>query len=193
MIASVSVMAHPKRAHLFAGLRKELGDVPFAVDHGRGLWDNFKAAWRLHDPTAKYHIVVQDDARLCRSFRARAQGFIKRVAAQRPYGFCFYYGRHRRYLARAKENKTGVIYLEEMRWGVAMAMPVCLIEDMIAFGERERPKKAVDALLGRFLASRGIRVAYPIPSLVDHHSEEPSLVGNASDIRRVAFRFIDGP
>jgi hypothetical protein len=49
-----------------------------------------------------------------------------------------------------------------------------------------------DARIGVYLRSAGIKVYFPIPSLVDHRTDEeaPSLVGDPGKFRR-AFKFID--
>jgi hypothetical protein len=48
-----------------------------------------------------------------------------------------------------------------------------------------------DTRIANFLKINGIKVFYPIPSLIDHRSEEKSLVGNALSPGRRAWYFID--
>ena len=70
---SISVMAHPSREKYFGYLKERLGDIPFAIDtESKGVWENCKRAWKLYDPMADFHLVVQDDAIVCDDFLEKA-------------------------------------------------------------------------------------------------------------------------
>ena len=83
----------------------------------------------------------------------------------------------------------GFIALANMRWGVGIGLPAGMVEPMIEFGDTIKPTKAVDDLIGQYLKSRMVPILYPMPSFLEHRSEEKSLVGNKNDLRRVAFAF----
>src|SRR5690606_20533277 len=58
---SVSIMAHPARAGFVSELAARLDDAPVAWDTDGVRWHTGRRAWELHDPTADWHLVVQDD------------------------------------------------------------------------------------------------------------------------------------
>jgi len=71
-------MAHPSRERHFAFLAEKL-QFPvsrFCIDQQNNLLENAKRSWRAHDPTADFHVVVQDDAVPVDNFRERAAAFI---------------------------------------------------------------------------------------------------------------------
>jgi hypothetical protein len=186
---SVSIMAHPSREKHFDYLKRELGSVPFAIDDGRGLWENCKHAWQLHNPEAQYHIVIQDDAIICKDFRKRADEILK----DDRYAYNFYYGHRVRqsFIARNAEGlKNGFLIDAVPHWGLAICLPVKLIDGMIRFADKLKVKQD-DERIAQFLKSNGTKIYFPIPSLIEHRWWEHSLVGNVGNSRR-ALKFIDG-
>lgn len=192
---SISVMAHPTREDKFAYLRSRLGeDTPFAIDDGRGIVENCLHAWALHDPEATHHVVIQDDGIICDDFKEKAEAFIDQM--HRVYGrghkaFSFYFGARHGLRPLAQEGmKHGHAIRRRPGWGVAICLPVPLIPEMIR-EVRAMTDNAIhdDARIGNYLAGKGVKVYYPMPSLIDH-SHGHSLVGDPGENRH-AFAFID--
>lgn len=185
-------MAHPKRAEFFPYLSRCLGDVPFSIDNkGYGVWENCKRAWKMNDKEAEYHVVIQDDAILCKGFVKKAEEFLEK---HKPQVASFYYGNRMRDLDQARrDKKKGWTTKRAPTWGVAICIKRELIPEMIEYCDTLFERQD-DTRIGKFCKSRGIPVYFPLPSLVDHrtHEEAKSLVGDPGQNRRAWF-FIDDP
>lgn len=200
MKLSISIMAHESREHLFPYLKQMLGDIPFSIDKRAGteghigIWENCKRAWGLHDPTADYHVVIQDDGIICKDFNKRAIDFLTRfdhmTDGKRDRAFSFYFGNKKVTKAIADEGmKVGYATKEILSWGVAICLPVSLIPDMIATCDTLRNPQD-DVRIAKFLHRRKMTVYYPMPSLVSHRAGEKSLVGDPGQFRKAQY-FID--
>lgn len=189
---SVSVMMHPSREHFRGYLLERLGDVPVIVDDGAGVWATCRRAWQQRDTAADFHLVVQDDALVCQDFTARA---ITALEAMRTGHACsFYFGRRAAYDQLAPDAlRLGAIVLPQLHWGLAVCLPRDLVEPMLAFGDAyDAAAHLDDTRIKAFLCSRGVPVWHPVPSLVDHRAELPSLVTGLVEQNRRAYYFIDG-
>ncbi len=195
-ILSISVMAHPSREKYFPYLKERLGDVPFSVDReNKGLWANCRRAWSHYNPEALFHTVIQDDAIVCDDFQARAEKVISdtsSVAGNSPFAISFYHGNNVKFADRARLGlKQGYTVSDSPHWGIALCLPTAVIHDMVqecdTFTEPQD-----DERISRFLHNRNMKVYFPMPSLIDHRTndETPSLVGDPGENRR-AFAFID--
>lgn len=174
MKISVSVMAHEKRAHFFEYLKSKLGDVPFSVDkdgpENIGIWENCKRAWRMHDPNAEYHIVVQDDMILGRDFLKRAEALMTQ-----DYIYNFYMSKRPKYkniVEHAMRTKKGFIILPNLCHEACWGMRVSRIEDMIKFCDALGATN--DRQINTYIRSHKLPVYFPIPSYASHRAE-PSL------------------
>ncbi len=185
---TISIMAHPSRTEHFDYLKNKLGEIPFSVDDGIGLWENCKRAWLMfenYEPIGDYHLVLQDDAIIGNNFIERAERVILE-AKGRPVSF--YYGKRGNLAVEAKNGvKMGYVIAERPRWGLAIALPTNLIKKMIEFGDKmDIPQD--DARIGNFIQKNKLGVYFPIPSLIDHRLGE-SLVGDPGRGRQ-AYKFI---
>lgn len=193
---SVSVMAHPSRKEFFEYLKKELGkDTPFVVDYKKqGVWETCKRAWRHHDPHADYHVVIQDDAILCKDFKKKAEEFLTAYTSDTDErAFSFYFGNRLADLDQAREGKKkGYAIRSVPTWGVAICLPTYMIDSMLSYCDTLKHIRQDDTRIGRFLRWRGTKVWFPIPSLVDHRTGLDSLVGDPGKGRQARF-FIDDP
>lgn len=187
-------MAHPSRKKFFPYLFEKLGNWPLAIDEGWGLWENAKRAWRLYDPKADYHLVIQDDALVCRNFGKRALEVLnhsEKVFRGQPHLCNFYYDQM---LAANSTNQdadgTEYIIRSRVHWAVAICSPVNQIEKMIQFCDQLEMKED-DEKITQFLKSAGLKVYFPIPSLIDHRTDIPSLVEINNGVERKAWRFIE--
>lgn len=202
-ILSVSVQAHESRAGWFDYLKEKLGqDVPFAIDKGKrgdpenlGVWGNCRRAWLMYDPTALYHVVIQDDAIVCENFRELAEEFILKhaVAGDPLRAFNFYFGNKKALVPQAhRDLSQGFTIKDYPSWGVAICLPVAHIDEMVTYCDQFTGTPQDDVRIGRFIKSKAMPIYYPLPSLIDHRTGELSLVGDPGENRRAIY-FIDRP
>lgn len=180
MKLSVSIMAHPDRSEQVGTLAATL-NRPVRVyydqegppsGNGDRVWRTARAAWRLADWEADWHVLLQDDARPCADFLAgleRALAFVPQDAVVSPY---LGTGRNVpiRWEAMARAADTaGAHWVRsaKLMWGVCIALPVALIPDMITYADR-RAGAPDDMRVAGWAEKRGHEVWYPWPSLVDH-------------------------
>ena len=193
---SISVMAHPSREYYFAKLKQQLGDAPFAIDQNNNLIENCKAAWRLHDKTADFHVVIQDDAIVCNNFKERAENFItdmesKRIAEnQTVYGYNFFIKPEYKPNQMLSFARQGYIIEARNRGGVAICLPVNQIESMLKYFDTLKDRHD-DERISQWVVKNKFRMCFPIPSLIDHDDDQPSLAGNKPHQGRHAYKFID--
>lgn len=201
MKVSYSIMAHPDRTDHVRDMIMQLGAVPISWDeegpasgdHDR-VWRNARRAWEMHEPDADWHVLLQDDAVLCDRFVERmreacghAPQFGKAIVS--PY---LGHGRVRpsRWEALAAEadlRGAGWLRTGKLMWGVAIAVPVPLIGEMIAYGDK-RPGIPDDMRVAGWAARTGREVWYTWPSLVDHRPGQSLTKHKAAD--RVAIRHV---
>jgi hypothetical protein len=179
-------MAHPSRSQYFKYLKDALGDVPFSIDTGFGIWENCKRAWLLHNPNSEYHIVLQDDAIISETFSKMIIPVLIEMKRLGQAGSLFFGNRSTMRDIALNGLSAGFVSLEKLHWGLAVCLPVELIKPMIEFGDKMNIKQD-DTRISRFLESRKIKVYYPIPSLIDHRVSD-SLVGD-NGVNRKAFNF----
>ena len=195
---SVSVMAHPKRQDYFQRLKDELGeDVPFSIDENNSILENCKAAWRLHDPSADFHVVIQDDAILCKNFLERAKRFIQETESKRIqnnwsiFGYNFFRRAEYKEAQMREYEKIGYQLEARNRGGVSICLPVNQINSMLKFFDNTNSRHD-DERISRWIESKKFKMCYPIPSLVDHDDHISSLAGNPIKVNnRQAWKFID--
>lgn len=152
-----------------------------------------------YDPAATHHLVVQDDALVCRDLVAGVERALDHVPAPEghPTPLCLYAGRARpfrrhveRLVERArKEDRTSWLAMTQLHWGVGIVLPTPLIKDAIAWGDKRGDIANYDKRLSRYLGHQQITVWYPWPSLVDHR-DGPSLVPGRIGRGRYAHAFI---
>lgn len=191
-------MAHPVRADAVRRLREQVPtarvgwDIEGAPrrDHER-VWRTARRAWSLYDPRAAWHVLLQDDAKLCPGFFDALPDVLERHTDQRRI-VSFYLGTTRpmpgmwqTLTQRADREGATWIVGPMVMWGVALAVPTTLIPEMIAWGDSQRGIPD-DMRVGRWGSKRKVEAWYPWPSLVDHFDDE-SLVGHGKG--RVARRF----
>jgi hypothetical protein len=180
MRVSYSVMAHVDRADEASALAESLGGCDIAWDsallaYGETL--NGDRAWALHDPSCAWHVVLQDDA-------LPVDGFLEAVPQALAHAggtlVSLYVGGGRPYplqvgAAVANAKRAGRSWLEsaQLLWGVAVAMPTPLVPEFQRWGFRQ--EGVYDKRLGRFAVTKGMRVRYTTPSLVDH-ADGPTLI-----------------
>lgn len=190
-------MAHPAREPFVKSLQKRLPGAEVVWDECNDRWDTGRRALLAFDPNAEWHLVVQDDAVLCRSFLPGVRQALAAVPAGIPVSF--YTGKTRPYAAHIRKAVAAALEEEKtffsMRgplWGVAVALPVKHIQQMVEEADlRNIPN--YDTRMAEWFHERRINCWYSVPSLVDHRvgPENPSLVpGRVSTPARTAHQFI---
>jgi len=184
---SFSIMAHPDRAEHVHRILAAMGDVevPIASDNEGSpsgnadrVWRNARAAWLMHEPDADWHVLLQDDAVLCRDFAAGMNEALRHV--QGPAVVSPYLGNGRTVPTRwetlaATADARGATWIRtsKLMWGVSIAIPTLLISDMIKHADT-RAGVPDDMRVAGWAEKNGIDVWYTWPSLVDHR-QVPSL------------------
>lgn len=197
---SIAIMAHRSRERRVQRLSNGLlfPEVAWAED-GEDVWANRRRALLLaredEANPSSHHLIVQDDAILCDRFLEYASSAIK-VAGPRPVSF--YCGTTRPYdkvFERTVNEATTAglpwVASEGPLWGVAVAVPVEDIMDIIEFGDRLIDVPGDDIRMAAFYRGRAAKCWYTNPSLVDHLDEE-SLINPGVPERR-ARRFEQDP
>lgn len=196
---SKTIMAYYKREHRIPEIRKMIGDAKVSLDNGSwGLWENSKRSWLSFDPQYDYHLVIQDDAVVCRSFYKELSSHLNK----HPHRFTCLYFRYKSHKTHATLNlagENGVLtngfLFPRLQWGIGLLCPTAMIPDMISFADDikdEKMKNTDDLRFSRYLSSIKHDVYYPLPSLIDQSIDCTSLIGNGDNVGRQATYFIDG-
>lgn len=190
---SVAIMAHPGRTRAARRLAAELG-APIVWDRGHGVWDTGRRALLACDQDATHHLVVQDDATLCRDLLDGLE-IALRYAGQRPVGLYVGQradGRRQASVARGvyRAATDGTPWISARRWplwGVASVHPTEMIDDLVRHGDIHGQAGRYDWNTRHYYRQVGVDAWYTWPSLVNHRPG-PSLLGNANG--QAAWRFL---
>jgi len=189
MKLSISIMMHPSREEFKDYLKSKLGDVPLSMDNGIGIWANCKQAWRLHNPEAEWHVVIQDDAIVCDDFLRKAENEIMKAEELGCDYANFFFGKRKLMDVHQKFGMQHGYWMSGwLHWGIAICAKVKHIEPMLKFGDTMNIPQD-DTRLANYVKSQRLKVYYPIPSLIEHRIGK-SLVGDRG-VERTAFLFID--
>lgn len=178
---------HPTRREFLPYLEKKLGKCSVALDEGCGLIQNCKNAWLLHDPTADYHVVIQDDCIVCDDFYNRACAYLEKAMG---LPVSFFYSQSKFFNKFKKERaETGAIIKKALYGGLAICLPVKLIPEMLEFYDKQKIPFD-DHRIGLFCMSKGLNIYNPFPSLIDHrHGHMSVFTGQLSQAQ--AAEYID--
>lgn len=194
-------MAHPDRTDLVQTLQYRLGTGPGAIpvawdDEGppkrdtERLWRVARRAWLAYDPGADWHLLLQDDA-------IPIPGLLEETARALPHVplhaiLSLYLGNTRpiprvweELGGRADEAGASWVVGPRSMWGVALALPVPVIEEMVEFCDRQTGIPD-DMRVGRWARRKHREAWFPWPSFVDHPPGDSLLGHNAA---RSAIRF----
>jgi len=192
---SVSVMAHPKRAHLVEPLVDRLGltgdDV--AWDRRGERWDTGRRAWEMHDPRADWHMVIQEDSIVVRDLIPGLKKALDHVPKE--CNVCPFVGTRRpaqrtvqRLISLAERQRASWIEFPSLFWGLAIIAPTPVIPRMLAFGDSITAYPNYDKRIGQYFVQKLHWPTYCTwPNLIDHRDDEPSLCGHGPG--RIAHRF----
>lgn len=183
MNLSVAIQTHPLRSGLAASLAEEVGAevvLDPEPDGPRSPWRCYREALSTSPADATHRVIVQDDATVCRSFRAA----LDLVVAARPeHLIALYVGGMPRRSAQAvmsacEAGETFAVMPAHDVWvpAVALVWPTSVIADVLAYTEGVSAKvTADDSVIAR--AVRSLRLPYvaTVPSLVEHLDNVPSV------------------
>lgn len=191
---SVAVMAHNKRAKWVPGILEKL-DAPAKV-----VWDRVNdrhetglRAIRAYDPDATHHLIVQDDALLCRDLVA---GVARAVEFSGDHPVCLYTGRVKprpnqvsSFVREAQRTGSPWFEMEGPWWGVGIVLPTKHIPELSDWFERSNVPN-YDRRISRWYGQQNLKCWYTVPSLVEHRTvDNPSLTDRPGR-RRSAHLFI---
>jgi hypothetical protein len=192
---SASIMAHPSRAHEVGQLREALDrNVPVHWDQagppsGKGdrVWSVAREAWLMADPSADFHVLLQDDAVPCRDLLAgleQALDWAPDNVIVSPY-----LGQGRnvplrwgRMAARADQRGASWVVSEVLVWGVCLVAPTRMIPEMVAWCDRKAGMPD-DMRVNAWARRHQVDIWYTWPSLVDHRAV-PSLTKHRASDRK---------
>lgn len=200
---SVAVMAHRSRENLVAELAQSIDSdvVEVAWDERNNEWDTARRALLLGTKyIARYHVVLQDDALVCRDLVAGLDRALTRldlpdaVRPPRNAAISLYFGTAKPYTGRvartarrADDEGASWVTLPQLHWGVGLVVPTERLADIIALGDRTHVLE-YDRRLSTVFRKLGMPVWYTWPSLVDHR-DAPSLLHHDHSEPRQAHRF----
>lgn len=199
---SIAIMAYKTRRHRIPYIRKILGNCVVSLDQGQlGLLQNSYKCWGMYESKAQYHMVINDDAVICKQFYKRLSNLLCKFDKEYPNRvFCLYFSLKN----ESKEvfvnfNQKAINSLDEgvfldkyLRFGIALVVPTELIPKMIAHAKKLDLGNHDDSRYSHFFAKNNILVAYPIPSLVDQDPSLDSTHSGRSNKNANATWFADG-
>lgn len=193
---SVAVMAHPARRDLVHNLLERLGeDVPVSWDpHAEPSRDKQRrwmvgaGAWTMHDQKADWHIVLQDDAKVCDQFIDVATNALRKINGVAAASW--YYGDHPPFLdiesdVRLTSSRGSWVYSTKLHSGLGIVLPTGIIPDMLNSCYR-MSMLTYDMRISQYLRKNKFSVGYWLPCLVDH-LQVPSLLGHMAVRKAVSF------
>ena len=195
MTLSCSIMAHPRREAMVAELLASL-DRPVSVtwDEVNDRHDTGIRALEAFDPDCSHHLVLQDDAVVCRDLLAGVERALRYIPQDEP--MCLYTGKVRPFsseIRQAVAKATGASWLtmQGIYWGVGIVLPTAHIRDLATwYRGKGRRVNNYDRRVSTWYALRDATVWYPWPCLVDHRDVDSLVRGHGRG--RFAHSFLDG-
>lgn len=186
---SIRIMAHPARAPMVNDLRARLGaEVPVVWDmDDRGCWPTAARAWSNLNPQATHHLVIQDDAVVCRGFIVAAIQAIAGVLDRDAPLFSFYGRFYGKEAWEAAKPGPWLCY-DSCDTGVAVAMRMDHATRFVKWANANviQRCKSYDYRLSMYLLRHHADAYFSVPSLADHVGEK-SLMGHDIPNRRADF------
>lgn len=192
MRLSCAVRAHPHRRDLVDALlqRLDLSDEHVVWDEKNDSWNTGARAWQAHDPDADWHLVIEDDAVVCRDLLAGVTIALERLPLNSVASLYLGNRTSSREIGRAADwadrEKAPWVQARTLVWGVAIAAPVASIPGMLTWcnGLTRYDSRVYDTRIARYYAEILQWPAYYTwPSLVDHR-QVPSLLRGGGEGRR---------
>lgn len=166
--------------------------VDAVFDQINDCWDTARRAWLTFDPEATHHLVIQDDAVVCRDLIRgveRALEFVPAdsiqslyVGTRRPVAHSV-----RQAVRAAREQQPSWIVMNGLHWGVAVVIPVPEIRAMVDWCDQQTIRGDDNRIRRYFVTQKRWPTWCSWPSLVNHR-QIASVLKHASG--RVAHEFI---
>lgn len=176
MTFSIAIIHHPSRAHLIPKLVEQLKEYAIYTDHGWGLVENSKQAWKNYDKDKDFHLVLDDDSILCKDFLNRTEKVLK----DKSVIYSLHWGQRE---IPMPDVKDGLFPAYAVFYGNALAIPTNRIDDMFEHC-KDIACNAFDERIASWIRFNRILVMTPIPCLVEHNHLEKSLVGHNASNRK---------
>ena len=186
-------MAHPRRESYIPNLQAKIGRPSRVVwDQINNRWDTGRRSLLAYDATKTHHMVIQDDAVVCRDLPAGVEKALAETPHQSIMGL--YLGRTKSWKPiwlRAQRTQPALrwIRMNELMWGVGVVVPTAWIDQIVEIGDQFEEIPNYDSRISAACMKLGLPVYYPWPSLVSHR-QAPSLVEGRGWQGRYAYRFI---
>jgi hypothetical protein len=197
----VAVMACRPRQASAERIAEQAGAVAITYDDTLDLWGNRVAALRHARDAAllpvDWCLVLQDDVRLARDFRARALAALSCESGL----VSLYFGRResmRQWWSEALADgwyrpRPGMSYPQ---WGQALAVRASHVQSLIGWGNRYRKHGPIadDTRVIKWARATAVPISYLVPSLVDH-LQVPSTLNTKESLpgRRAVWFADDAP
>jgi hypothetical protein len=149
-------------------------------------------------PWASHLLIVQDDARPCRCFRARAEMAI----GERPFDVVALFlggapARSARLAQQAHRRRERWVRMHGNDWcpTVATCWPRFHVERFLAYcdGRPDLLGMGDDNVTGSYVKNENVAVWATVPSLVEHPDVEPSLIRRKASAGRNRYRIAAVP
>jgi hypothetical protein len=188
---SYSIMAHPSREKFVSLLLEQIPSASVHYDDTGDRWGNGRACIMARDKKADWHVVVQDDAVLCRDFTKQVEAALS-VLDDGPVSFYIPSAAWKGSFGINAKQVIREARIKGRRWlktnhgpsnGVCIALPTRDIPTLIRWCDHHllaRNSKSFDRRLAYYY--RGVfnrtdrRCYYSIPCLVDHRVERQNIV-----------------
>lgn len=159
----------------------------------QGLWFNAYRAWKAHDPSKKYHLVLQDDVLLCKNFLKN----VERIITQTNFDLPIIQLYHNKVTATdLKCEGKGLHWIISPLVTTAQALMIRtdLIVPWLRWTDRNvnRAYKFDDGRLMMWQALEVIPAFFTFPNIVDHDDSLPSSIGLPRG-KRVSYAFENDP
>ncbi len=201
MNLAVRVQHHPSRAHLLDDLLPRLaGLAPVVIpDPGgrRSTWRTHRLCLESTPDDATHLLVVQDDAWPCVYFAERVHAAIREKPDRIIALFVSGIGPIARRVNLARKERAPWMEMPSMTYVplVAVVYPAEVARAIPEFADAKKITvgRADDAVVGQFCRAHRLTACAPLPSLVEHRDEVPSVMGMPSGrgaAHRVAAWFV---
>ena len=178
-VCDVTIMAHPLRQQEAEELKKKIKSR-IVFDKKNCIQDTWFRAWKKRKENRLYHLVLQDDAYLCKNFKKELNKVIS-YCAENDILVLSLHARDRKELRGNKES-----FFDKLYGGVAIAIRQDLIEEMLEwcmqYHKKTNNKHGDDAVMRIYFEEKGIKCFYPLPCLVDHR-DLPSIYQTREKIK----------
>jgi hypothetical protein len=188
-MVSATVMAHPDREDAAKRIAQEL-DCGITWDERNREWDTARRALLAYPAEATHHLVIQDDAVLCRDLE-----LVLPDLALEGSPVCLYTGaphpKGEHFGPAMRDARAqGVNWLAGRTplWGVAVLYPTEHLPELVSWGDAHPMYHGSDSRASKWYDAQGIDRWYTVPSLVEHEDGR-SLLGHCRTARR-AWSFI---